>query len=194
MHNVMSNVFGSSVVAPGAAVSTATCTAPSYLVPVATTQLPVKPQAGTMPTPIATFPTQSSVLGSLPPVATTVNVPPVVTTVSVPPVVTTVQAPPVVTSVSVLPVVPIVQTTSSAVNTSVAPVANVTAASAAPIVVVKQQQPTKPYTDQRSWKYYKEYFIRLALCNAWTTGVEKAQNLLIAMEGAATETVKKTDS
>ena len=30
MHNVMSNVVGSSVVAPGAAVSTAACTAPSY--------------------------------------------------------------------------------------------------------------------------------------------------------------------
>jgi len=67
MHNVMSNVVGSSVVAPGAAVSTA----PSYLVPVANTQLPVKPQAGTMPTPIATSPTQSSVLGSIPPVAAT---------------------------------------------------------------------------------------------------------------------------
>jgi len=30
----------------------------------------------------------------------------------------------------------------------------------------------------------------LALCNGWTTGVEKAQNLLIAMEGASTETVR----
>jgi len=30
----------------------------------------------------------------------------------------------------------------------------------------------------------------LALCNGWTTGVEKAQNLLIAMEGAAAETVR----
>jgi len=30
----------------------------------------------------------------------------------------------------------------------------------------------------------------LALCNGWTTGVEKAQNLFIAMEGAAAETVR----
>jgi len=54
-------------------------------------------------------------------------------------------------------------------------------------VVVK---PTKLYNGQSSWKSYKEYFTRLALCNGWTTGVEKAQNLLIAMEGAAAETVR----
>jgi len=44
----------------------------------------------------------------------------------------------------------------------------------APIVVVKQPQPTKPYTEKTSWKQYKEYFTRLALCNGWTTKVEKA--------------------
>ena len=98
----MSNVIGSSVVAQSAAVSTATCTAPSYLVPVATTQLLVKPQAGTMLTPIPTFPSQSSVVGSVPPVATTVSVPPVVTTISVPPVVTSVNVPPVATTVRLL--------------------------------------------------------------------------------------------
>jgi len=114
----------------------------------------------------------------------------VVTTVSVPPFMTTVQAPPVVTSVSAPPVATTVQATSSIVSTSVAPVASVTAAPAAPIVVVKQPQPTKPYTSQTSWKSYKEYFTRLALCNGWTTGVEKAQNLLTAMEGAAAETVR----
>ena len=27
------------------------------------------------------------------------------------------------------------------------------------------------------------------VCNGWTMGVEKAQNLLVAMEGAAAETV-----
>ena len=179
MPNTMSKVVSSSIVAPGAAVSTATCTAPSYLVPVATTQLPVKPPAGTMTTPIATIPTQTCIVGSVPPVATSVSVPPVVTTVSVPPVVT-----------SVPPVATTVQATSSTVITSVAPVANVTAASAAPIVVVKQPQPTKPYTGQTSWKFYKEYFTCLALCNGCTIGVEKAQNLLIAMEGAAAETVR----
>jgi len=164
----MSNMVSSSVVAPGAAVSTAACTAPSYLVPGANTQLPVKPLAGTMPTPIATIPTQTSLVGSVPPVATLVSAPPVVTTVSVPPDMTAVQGPPVVTTV---------QTTSSTVSTSIAPVASVTAAPAAPIVVVKQPQPTKPYTGQTSWKSYKEYFTRLALCNGWTTRVEKAQNL-----------------
>ena len=156
----------------------------------ATTQLPVKPPAGTMPTPIATFPTQTSIVGSVPPVATTGSVPPVVTTVSVPPVVTTVQAPPVVISVSTPSVATTVQATSSAVSTSVAPIANVIAALPAPIIVVKQPQLTKPYTGQTSWKSYKQYFTRLALCNGWTTGVEKAQNLLIAMEGAAAETVR----
>jgi len=141
MHNVISNVVVSSVVAPGAAVSTAACTAHSYLVPVATTQLPVKPPAGTMPTPIATIPTQTSIADNMPPVAASVSVPPVVTTVSVPLVVTSVNVPPVATTV---------QATSSAVITSIAPVANVTAASAASIIVIKQPQPTKPYTGQTS--------------------------------------------
>jgi len=89
----MSNVVSSSVVVPGAAVSTAACTAPNYLVPVANTQLPVKPPAGTMPTLITKIPTQTSIVSSVPPVATSINVPPVVTTISVPPVVTS--APPV---------------------------------------------------------------------------------------------------
>jgi len=186
MDNVMSNVVGSSVVAPGAAISTAACTAPSYLVPVANTQLPVKPPAGTMPTPIATIPTQTSIVGSVPRVATSVSALPVVTTVSVPPVVTTVHAPPVVTSVSA----PFIVATSSTLSTSVAPEANVTATPVALIIVVKQSQPTKPYTGQTSRNSYKEYFTSLALCNGWTTGDQKAQNLLIAMEGAATETVR----
>jgi len=86
--------------------------------------------------------------------------------------------------VSAPPAVTTVQAAMSSVSTSVA------AAPAAPIVVVKQPQTTKPYTGQTSWKSYKEYFTRLALCNGWTTGVEKAQNLLIAMEGAAAETVR----
>ena len=85
----VSDVVRSSVVAPGAAVSTVACTAPSYLVPVANTQLPVKPPAGTMPTPSATIPTQTSLVGSVPPAATLVSVPPVVTSVSAVPVVTT---------------------------------------------------------------------------------------------------------
>jgi len=118
-------------VAPGAAVSTAACTAPSHTVPVANTQLPIKPQAGTLPTPIAT---QTSLVSAVPSVATLVSAPPVVTTV---------------------------QAATSSVSTSVAPVATVTAAPAAPIVVVKQPQLTKPYTGQTSWKSYKEYFTRL---------------------------------
>jgi len=146
------SVVSSSIVAPGAAVLTAACTAPSHAVPVANTQLPIKPQAGTMPTPIAT---QTNLVSAVPPVVTTASVPPAVTTVSVPPVVTTVQA------------------TTSSISTSVAPVATVTAAPAAPIMVVKQPQPTKPYTGQTSWKSYKEYFTRLALCNGWTTGLRK---------------------
>jgi len=166
------SVVSSSVVAPGAAVSIAACTAPSHEVPVANTQIPFKPQAGTMPTPIATIPTQTSLVSAVPPVATLVSAPSAMTNVSVPPAVTTVQA------------------TTSSVSTSVAPVATVTAALAAPIVVVKQPQPTKPYTGQTSWKSYKEYFTRLALCNGWTTGIEKAQNLLIAIVGAAAETVR----
>jgi len=58
----------------------------------------------------------------------------------------------------------------------------------APVVVVKQPQPTKSYSGQSSYKKYKEYFTRLAQCNGWTTGVKKAQNLL--MEGAAAEAMR----
>ena len=107
-----SSVVSSSVMASGAAVSTAVCTAPSHVVPVANIQLPVKPQAGTLPTPIAT---QTSLVSAVPPVATSVSAPPVMTTV---------------------------QAATSSVSTSIAPVATVTAAPAAPIVIVKQPKPT----------------------------------------------------
>ena len=85
--------------APGAAVSTAACTAPSHGIPVANIQLPIKPQAGTLPTPIAT---QTSLVSTVPPAVITV------------------------------------QAATSSISTFVAPVATVTAAPAAPIVVVKQ--------------------------------------------------------
>jgi len=111
------SVVSLSIVATGATVSTAACTAPSHEVPVANIQLPIKPLAGTMPIPIAT---QTSLGSAVPPVATLVSAPPVVTTVSIPPVVTTVQA------------------ASSSISASVAPVATITAVPAAPIVVVKQ--------------------------------------------------------
>jgi len=60
-----------------------------------------------------------------------------------------------------------------------------------PIVVVKQPQPTCAYNGQTSWKQYKEYFTSLEMCNGWTTKVEKAQNLLVALEVAAAETVRE---
>ena len=103
---------------------------------------------------------------------------------------------PVVTSVLNLSAVPVASsapTTSSVPLIPTAPsvpAVTVTAAPAAPILVVKQLQPTKPYTGQTSWKSYKEYFTRLALCNSWTTRIEKAQNLFIAMEGTAAKTVR----
>jgi len=58
------------------------------------------------------------------------------------------------------------------------------------VVVVKQPQPTKPYSGQSSHKKYREYFTRLAQCNGWVTDMEKAQNLLVALEGAAAEAVR----
>jgi len=58
------------------------------------------------------------------------------------------------------------------------------------VVVVKQPQPTKPYSGQSSHKKYREYFTRLSQCNGWVSNVEKAQNLLVALEGAAAEAVQ----
>ena len=89
IHQARPSVVISSVVAPGAAVSTAACTAPSHAVPVANIQLPIKPRAGTMPTPIVT---QTSLVSAVPPVATLVRAPQVVTSVSAPSAMTTVQA------------------------------------------------------------------------------------------------------
>jgi len=51
-------------------------------------------------------------------------------------------------------------TTTDATRPASTPIAS------APIIVVKQPQPTEPYSGQTSWKQYKEYFTRLVLCNS----------------------------
>jgi len=52
----------------------------------------------------------------------------------------------------------------------------------APTVIVKQPEPVRPYTGQSSYKAYKEYFERICVCNEC--------NLLVAMDGAATDAVR----
>ena len=55
------------------------------------------------------------------------------------------------------------------------------------MVFVKQFQPPKPYSDDSSWKGYREYFDRLAAVNGWTTTEQKTEQLALALEGPASE-------
>ena len=64
----------------------------------------------------------------------------------------------------------------------------------APTVVVKQPEPVRPYTGTTSYKEYKEYFERICVCNDWKTPTDCARHLLVAMDGAASEAVRGTES
>ena len=58
------------------------------------------------------------------------------------------------------------------------------------MVVVKQSEPVRPYTGTTSYKAYKEYFERICVCNEWKTQTECARHLVVAMDGAASETAR----
>ena len=81
---------------------------------------------------------------------------------------------------------PVTVTTTSSADTT-PPTATV------PTVVVKQLQLPKPYTGNSSWKSFKEHFERVARANNWTTNAEKVQQLTLALEGAAADTLKEID-
>jgi len=106
---------------------------------------------------------------------------PIVETKAVPlaSVVTTVGAPP---STSQDPVVGSSGQTSGIVGPVVVP--------PAPMVVVKQPEPVRPYTGTTSYKTYKEYFERICVCNEWKSQAECARHLLVAMDGAASEALR----
>ena len=59
-----------------------------------------------------------------------------------------------------------------------------------PTVVVRPPTTPKLYKGDASYKAYKEYFERLSVCNGWVTPIEKAQNLIISLDGPAAETVR----
>jgi len=59
-----------------------------------------------------------------------------------------------------------------------------------PTVVVRPLTTPKLYKGDASYKAYKEYFERLSVCNGWVTPIEKAQNLIISLDGPAAETVR----
>jgi len=61
---------------------------------------------------------------------------------------------------------------------------------AAPTVIVKQPEPVRPYTGATSYKTYREYFQRICSCNRWTNPTECARYLFVAVDGAASETVR----
>jgi len=59
---------------------------------------------------------------------------------------------------------------------------------------VKQFQPPKPYSGASSWKGYREYFERLATVNGWTTTEQKTEQLVLALEGPASEVHRDLDT
>jgi len=59
-----------------------------------------------------------------------------------------------------------------------------------PTVIVRPPTAPKGYSRSTSYKAYKEYFKRLSICNGWTSPLMKTQNLLINLEGAASEAVR----
>ena len=80
-----------------------------------------------------------------------------------------------------------VQPSTSIANTSVT-----TSRVATPIVVKQLTQP-KSFNGTTSWKTYKEYYERVCAVNGWSTQQEKAQNLMLALEGSAAEILKDVE-
>ena len=62
-----------------------------------------------------------------------------------------------------------------------------------PPVVVKQLTQPKPFNGLTPWKTYKEYYERVCSVNGWSTQKEKAQNLMLALEGSAAEILKDVE-
>jgi len=87
---------------------------------------------------------------------------------------------------TVQPPVTVTASTSSSADTT-------TLTATVPTVVVKQLQLPKPYTGNSSWKSFKEHFERVARANNWTNNAEKVQQLTLALEGPAADTLKEID-
>jgi len=62
------------------------------------------------------------------------------------------------------------------------------------VVLVKQFQPPKPYSEATSWKGYRENFERLATANGWTTTEQKTEQLALALKGPASEVLRDLDT
>jgi len=58
-----------------------------------------------------------------------------------------------------------------------------------PTVVMRPPTTPKFYRGDASYKAYREYFECLSVCNGWISPMQKAQNLIISLEGPAAETV-----
>ena len=110
------------------------------------------------------------------------SAPPLVNTKAVPSVVTTASAPP--------PLPPVTQDPGTGGPIPSSGTVSFVAAPPAPMVIIKQPEPVRPYTGQSSYKAYKEYFERICLCNEWKSPTECARHLLVAMDGAATDAVR----
>jgi len=99
------------------------------------------------------------------------------------------------TSVDVKPVttaVPVTSETGIPVSTSgvVSPTPT-TSASGPPVVVVRQLEQVKPYNGSTSHRSFRNYFERVCRCNQWTTPVEKAQHLSLALDGPAVDCLRE---
>ena len=90
---------------------------------------------------------------------------------------------------SVTPASVQLSTNTANIGTTTTPVATPTF----PPVVVKQLTQPKPFNGTTSWKTYKEYYERVCAVNGWSTQQEKAQNLMLALEGSAAEILKDVE-
>lgn len=73
-------------------------------------------------------------------------------------------------------------TSGPANNPSVVP-----SSSSAPVVVVRQQTPVKPFDGRTDWKSWRANFQRACTLNGWVTAQEQAQHLALALDGPAAD-------
>jgi len=85
------------------------------------------------------------------------SAPPLMNTKAVSSVVTTATAPP--------PLPPVSQDPGIEGPTPSSGTVSLVAGLPAPTVIIRQPEPVRPYTEQTSYKSYKEYFERICLCN-----------------------------
>jgi len=77
------------------------------------------------------------------------------------------------------------------VSASVAPPMSASVPSPQPLIFVNTPQTVRPYNGSTTWTSFRDHFGRVAKVNRWDDDVTKAQNLMLALEGDASEILKE---